>query len=76
LVDQAVSVNDKQTQQAMRWLDKNHGLRSEPSGATAALLHQAIDLSGEGRSFGAEIRTYDTSTDHQTGQRDRSYALR
>lgn len=50
LVDQAITVSDPQTQQAMRWLDTNHGLKSEPSGAitTAALLNQMVDLSGDG----------------------------
>ncbi|QDS91972.1 L-threonine dehydratase catabolic TdcB [Roseimaritima multifibrata] len=50
LVDQAVTVDDQQTKQAMRWLDEKHGVRTEPSGAitTAALLAQTVDLSGTG----------------------------
>lgn len=50
LVDQAVTVDDQQTKQAMRWLDEKHGVRTEPSGAitTATLLEQTVDLSGTG----------------------------
>ena len=34
----------------MKWIDSNHGLRTEPSGAItiAALLTGKIDLQGEG----------------------------
>ena len=46
----SVAVPDLQTQQAMRWLYENHGLRTEPSGAiaTAALLHGHVEPDGEG----------------------------
>ena len=46
----AVSVPDRDTQQAMKWLYENHGLRTEPSGAitTAALLTGKVRLDGEG----------------------------
>jgi threonine dehydratase len=46
----AVSVPDRATQQAMKWLYENHGLRTEPSGAitTAALLSGQVKLDGEG----------------------------
>lgn len=49
-VSVAVSVIDADTCAAMRWLDQQHGLRSEPSGtiALAALLAGKIDLSGDG----------------------------
>ena len=46
----AVSLSDRATRQAMKWLYDNHGLRTEPSGAitTAALLSGNVDLDGEG----------------------------
>ncbi|MBC7856494.1 MAG: threonine/serine dehydratase [Pirellulaceae bacterium] len=49
-VGQSVSLPDAATQQAMKWLYDQHGLRSEPSGAiaTSALLSGQVDLSGEG----------------------------
>jgi threonine dehydratase len=49
-VSEAVSVPDRATQQAMKWLYDNHGLRTEPSGAitTAALLTGKVDLKGQG----------------------------
>jgi threonine dehydratase len=49
-VSSTVSVPDSQTCQAMGWIDREHGLRSEPSGAItiAALLSGQIDLSGSG----------------------------
>ena len=49
-IAQAVSVPDRATQQAMKWLYDNHGLRTEPSGAitTAALLTGKVDLKGQG----------------------------
>jgi threo-3-hydroxy-L-aspartate ammonia-lyase len=48
-VSEAVSVTDPQTCQAMKWIDAQHGLRTEPSGACtiAALLSRKIDISGE-----------------------------
>ena len=48
-VSEAVSVTDPQTCQAMKWIDAQHGLRTEPSGAStiAALLSRKIDISGE-----------------------------
>ncbi|MGI8978867.1 MAG: threonine ammonia-lyase [Pirellulaceae bacterium] len=50
LVSQSVSLPDAATQQAMKWLYDQHGLRTEPSGAiaTAALLSGQVDLSGDG----------------------------
>lgn len=49
-VTEAIAVPDLATQQAMKWLYENHGLRSEPSGAitTAALLSAKINLDGSG----------------------------
>ena len=49
-VKQAVSVLDSETQQAMKWLHDNHGLRTEPSGAitTAATLTHNVKLDGTG----------------------------
>ncbi|QDT47405.1 L-threonine dehydratase catabolic TdcB [Symmachiella dynata] len=49
-VPQAVSIPDAATQQAMKWLYKVHGLRTEPSGAitTAALLSGNVRLDDEG----------------------------
>jgi len=48
-ISQAVAIPDSQTQQAMKWLYDNHGLRTEPSGAiaTAALLSGDVDLDGD-----------------------------
>ena len=50
LVNQAVAIPDKATQQAMRWVYERHGLRTEPSGAItlAALLGRQVDLTGDG----------------------------
>lgn len=50
LVSRAVTVPDSQTCQAMGWIDREHGLRTEPSGAIsiAALLSGQIDLAGTG----------------------------
>lgn len=49
-VDTTVTVADQETCQAMKWIDREHGLRSEPSGAitTAALLNQKFSIQGEG----------------------------
>lgn len=49
-VQHAVSISDGETCTAMKWLDDQHGLRSEPSGAItlAALLSGKVDLAGEG----------------------------
>ncbi|MCA9183786.1 MAG: threonine/serine dehydratase [Planctomycetales bacterium] len=49
-VDSAVSIADAETCRTMRWIDCEHGLRTEPSGAIsiAALLSGQIDLSGSG----------------------------
>ncbi|WP_425614520.1 threonine/serine dehydratase [Anatilimnocola sp. NA78] len=49
-VQQSVAIPDASTQQAMRWLYQQHGLRTEPSGAitVAALLSEQVDLSGDG----------------------------
>ena len=50
LVRTSVTVPDRETRQAMKWVYDHHGLRTEPSGAitTAALLSGQVDLSGEG----------------------------
>lgn len=50
LVNQAVAIPDSATQQAMRWIYDQHGLRTEPSGAigVAALLSGQVDLAGDG----------------------------
>lgn len=49
-VNEAVTIPDQTTRQAMKWLYDNHGLRTEPSGAitTAALLSGKVNLDGEG----------------------------
>ncbi len=49
-VAKAVSVPDLDTQQAMRWIYRTHGLRVEPSGAiaVAAALTGKVALEGEG----------------------------
>ena len=49
-VSRAVSVPDSETQQAMKWIYQNHGLRTEPSGiiSVAALLTGKVSLQGEG----------------------------
>lgn len=49
-VAESVPVPDQHTQQAMRWLYEQHGLRTEPSGAiaTAALLSGAVRPAGDG----------------------------
>lgn len=50
LVRQSLAIPDAATQQAMKWLYDQHGLRTEPSGAitVAGLLGGQIDLTGEG----------------------------
>ena len=50
LVKQSVAIADASTQQAMRWVYDQHGLRTEPSGAitVAALLGGQVDLAGDG----------------------------
>jgi threonine dehydratase len=50
LVGHTVTCSDKIICDAMRWLYKTHGLRSEPSGAItlAAVLSGTIDLTGDG----------------------------
>ena len=49
-VKTAVSIPERATCQAMKWLDEVHGLRTEPSGAitTAGLLTRSFNLDGEG----------------------------
>ncbi len=49
-VHSAVNVPDLETQQAMKWIYDNHGLRTEPSGAiaVAALLSGKLDCEGDG----------------------------
>ncbi len=49
-VTQAVSVTDDESCLAMKWIDSQHGLRTEPSGAItiAALLSRKFDWDGEG----------------------------
>ena len=49
-VQQAISVSDDQTKQAMAWLYQHHGLRTEPSGAiaVAAALTHPTTLEGTG----------------------------
>ena len=49
-VSTAVGVPDSETQQAMKWIYQNHGLRTEPSGiiSVAALLTGKVRLQGEG----------------------------
>ena len=49
-VSQSVAIPDSATQQAMRWLYEEHGLRTEPSGAitVAALTSGQLELSGDG----------------------------
>ena len=48
-VSTAVGVPDSETQQAMKWIYENHGLKTEPSGAisVAALLTGKVRLQGE-----------------------------
>lgn len=50
LVWQSLAIPDAATQQAMKWLYDQHGLRTEPSGAitVAGLLSVQVDLAGEG----------------------------
>ena len=50
LVSEAISVTDDRTCAAMKWIDTQHGLRTEPSGAItiAALLSGKVDLAGDG----------------------------
>jgi len=49
-VAETIAIPDCATQQAMKWLYENHGLRAEPSGAitTAALFSGKINLDGDG----------------------------
>ncbi|MEO8269538.1 MAG: pyridoxal-phosphate dependent enzyme, partial [Aureliella sp.] len=49
-VGSAVSITDGETCRTMRWIDSEHGLRTEPSGAIsiAALMSGQIDMSGTG----------------------------
>lgn len=49
-VRSSVAVPDLETQQAMKWLYEQHGLRSEPSGAItiAALLSGKVAIEGDG----------------------------
>lgn len=49
-VRQSVCATDDETRQAMKWLDAEHGLRTEPSGAiaVAALLTGKVSLEGDG----------------------------
>jgi threo-3-hydroxy-L-aspartate ammonia-lyase len=49
-VKTAVSIADRTTQEAMKWLYQQHGVRVEPSGAiaTAAALSGKVPLNGEG----------------------------
>ena len=49
-VAESVSLPDLATQQAMKWIYDQHGLRTEPSGAitTAALLLGKVSLEGDG----------------------------
>ena len=50
LVTGSLAVTDLATRRAMRWIYKQHGLRTEPSGAitVAALLSRQVNLTGEG----------------------------
>jgi threo-3-hydroxy-L-aspartate ammonia-lyase len=49
-VRQSLAIPDAATQQAMKWLYDQHGLRTEPSGAitVAGLLSGQVDLAGNG----------------------------
>ncbi len=49
-VRESVCATDDETRQAMKWIDAQHGLRTEPSGAitTAALLSGKVELDGDG----------------------------
>jgi len=49
-VQTSARVPDSETQQAMRWIYQQHGLRTEPSGAiaVAAALAGKVELEGEG----------------------------
>ena len=49
-VKQSVCISDQATRQAMAWLYRTHGLRTEPSGAiaTAAAMSGQVALEGEG----------------------------
>ncbi len=49
-VGESVCVADAETCDAMKWIDAQHGLRTEPSGAAtiAALLSGKINLDGDG----------------------------
>jgi threonine dehydratase len=49
-VRESVAVPDDETCQAMKWMEDQHGLRTEPSGAItiAALLTGKIQLEGDG----------------------------
>lgn len=50
LVTEVTSMTDAQTCAAMKWIDTQHGLRTEPSGVitVAALTSGKIDLDGDG----------------------------
>ena len=50
LLTESVALPDLATREAMKWLYDQHGMRTEPSGAiaTAALLQEKVDLSGDG----------------------------
>jgi len=49
-VKQSVCISDQATRQAMAWIYRTHGLRTEPSGAiaTAAAMSGQVALEGEG----------------------------
>ncbi len=49
-VRESVCATDDETRQAMKWMDAQHGLRTEPSGAItiAALLTGKVPLEGDG----------------------------
>lgn len=47
-VTQAACIPDLETQRAKRWIYLNHDLRTEPSGAIAALLLGKVNIAGEG----------------------------
>jgi threonine dehydratase len=50
LVKRSVCISDEATRQAMAWLYRTHGLRTEPSGAiaTAAAMSGQVELDGAG----------------------------
>ena len=49
-VQSATAVPDEETVAAMKWLYREHGLRTEPSGAiaVAAILHGRVSVDGDG----------------------------